>query len=159
MTERYRDATTEDIPALVELSDQRRQQYAQYQPVFWRPAADARERHEPFLRSLLTHDNVIAHVHERDDGAVDGFIIATLVSAPPVYDPGGQTCSIDDFCVADASDWATTGARLLDDAMAEAKTRGASQVVVVCGHLDQPKRTMLAGAGLTIASEWYVRPL
>jgi hypothetical protein len=159
MPDSFRAATTEDIPALVELSDQRRQQYAQYQPVFWRPAADARERHEPFLRSLLAHDHVITRVHERDDGAVDAFVIATLVSAPPVYDPGGLTCGIDDFCVADASDWPTTGTRLLADAMAEAKTRGASQVVVVCGHLDQPKRAMLAAVGLTIASEWYVCPL
>src|SRR6185437_6976674 len=143
MPEQYRAATAADIPALVALSDQRRQQYAQYQPVFWRPVADARERHEPFLRSLLTQDNVIARVHERGDGTVDGFVIATLVPAPPVYDPGGLTCSIDDFCVADASDWPTIAKRLLADVMAEAKTRGASQVVVVCGHLDQPKRTML----------------
>ena len=159
MPEQYRAATAADIPALVALSDQRRQHYAQYQPVFWRPVADARERHEPFLRSLLTQDNVIARVHERGDGTVDGFVIATLVPAPPVYDPGGLTCGIDDFCIDDASDWPTIGKRLLADVMAEAKTRGASQVVVVCGHLDQPKRTMLAAAGLTIASEWYVRPL
>lgn len=159
MPECFRAATNEDIPSLVELSDQRRQQYAQYQPVFWRPAADAREQHEPFLPSLLTRDNVIALVHERADGAVDGFVIATLVPAPPVYDPGGQTCGIDDFCLAEPADWAITGKRLLADAMAEAKARGASQVVVVCGHLDQPKRAILAAAGLAIASEWYVRPL
>lgn len=159
MPERYRVAVENDVPTMVELSDQRRQRYAQYQPVFWRPAADARERHEPFLRDLLARDNAIVRVHERGDGIIDGFILAMLVPAPPVYDPGGLTCSIDDFCLADAADWESIGRRLLDDVMAQAKVRGASQVVVVCGHLDQPKRAMLAAADLSIASEWYVRPL
>jgi len=51
------------------------------------------------------------------------------------------------------------GRRLLDEAVARAKERGASQVVVVCGHLDQPKREMLAACGLSIASEWWTRPI
>lgn len=159
MPECYRRATEDDISAMAELSEQRRQQYKHYQPVFWRPAADARTRHAPFLQTLLPREDIIALVHERADGAVDGFVIATMASAPPVYDPGGLTCVIDDFCVAEAADWTSTGQRLLADAMAAAKVCGASQVVVVCGHLDQPKRAMLAAAGLTIASEWYVRPL
>jgi GNAT superfamily N-acetyltransferase len=159
MTDGYRMAAADDAAALAELSDPRRQQYQAYQPTFWRPAADACERHEPFLRSLVTRDDVIALVHECGDGTVDGFVIATLAPAPPVYDPGGPTCSIDDYCVADPADWDTIGRQLLEYTIAAAKTRGASQVVVVCGHLDAPKRAMLAAAGLTIASEWYTRPL
>ncbi len=37
--------------------------------------------------------------------------------------------------------------------------RIADQSVVVCGHLDQPKRTMLDQMGYSIASEWYVHNL
>ncbi len=48
---------------------------------------------------------------------------------------------------------------LLDAASAKARERGEVQTVVVCGHRDGAKRAMLAAAGYTIASEWYVRPL
>ena len=43
--------------------------------------------------------------------------------------------------------------------MQQARQRGAAQTVVVCGHLDQPKRAMLAQVGFSIASEWYVQSL
>ncbi|PSR30833.1 MAG: hypothetical protein C7B46_17520 [Sulfobacillus benefaciens] len=36
---------------------------------------------------------------------------------------------------------------------------GAAQVLVVCGHQDTAKRTMLRDYGLEIASEWYVKGL
>jgi hypothetical protein len=41
-----------------------------------------------------------------------GFLIATLKPAPPVYDPGGPSCDIDDFAVTPAARWPTTGVRL-----------------------------------------------
>ena len=151
-----RKATQDDVSAMVELAEQRRIQYQQYQPTFWRKAADSRERHTPFLSKLVQDERVVALVSERN-GAIDGFLIATLVPAPPVYDPGGKTCNIDDFCVADDVDWEQSGKALLDETMREMKTRGAVQTVVVCAHLDEAKRTMLAEEGFTIASEWYVR--
>lgn len=151
-----RKALVEDIPAIVELSERRRVQYQAYQPLFWRKADDSRERHAAFLPHLLGRDNVIAFVHE-SDGAVDGFVIAALVPSPPVYS-AGLTCSIDDFCVAD-QDWAGVGQVLLDAAVQAAKERGATQCVVVCGNMDQPKREMLAAKGHTIASEWWAKPI
>ena len=153
-----RKATQEDVPAMVELAEQRRVQYQQYQPTFWRKAADSREKHTPFLSKLVQDERVVALVSERN-GVIDGFLIATLVPAPPVYDPGGKTCNIDDFCVAGDSDWEQLGKALLDEAMREMKARGAVQTVVVCGHLDATKRAMLAEEGFTIASEWYVRDI
>jgi hypothetical protein len=30
---------------------------------------------------------------------------------------------------------------------------------VVCGHLDEPKRAMLARAGYGVASEWHTKEL
>jgi hypothetical protein len=81
-----------------------------------------------------------------------------LTPAPPVYDPGGLTCQIDDFVVVTAARWPTTGVRLLRAGLAEAARRGAIQAVVVTGHLDQPKRQALQACGLEIASEWWVTP-
>src|SRR5438128_6163438 len=106
--EKVRRARREDAPAMVDLSEQKRIQYEAYQPRFWRTAADSRERQLPFLEKLIDSDRVIALVHEAA-GRIDGFVIASMVEAPPVYDPGGQTCLIDDFAVGAASDWATIG--------------------------------------------------
>lgn len=153
-----RKATQDDVLAMVELAEQRRVQYQKYQPRFWRNAANSRERHAPFLSKLVQDERVVALVSERN-GVVDGFLIATLVPAPPVYNPGGKTCNIDDFCVADGLDWEQSGKSLLAEAMHEMKTRGAVQTVVVCAHLDETKRDMLAKEGFTIASEWYVRDI
>jgi len=136
----------------------RREQYAQYQPLFWRPAADAQDKHRPHLASLIANDEVICLVSE-EAGQLTGFLIATLVPAPPVYDPGGLTCQIDDFAVITVSSWPTTGVQLLRAGLAQAARRGAVQAVVVTGHLDQAKRQALRASGLDIASEWWVRPL
>ena len=151
-----RKAQPADIPQMVDLSEQKRIQYQSYQPTFWRKAAAAREKQIPHFERVVSSDRVIALVHE-SAGSIDGFVIAALVEAPPVYDPGGLTSVIDDFVVADGRDWATTGLALLTEANREAKARGAVQTVVVCGHQDQPKRAMLAAGGFSLASEWYVR--
>lgn len=91
-----RKATQDDVVAMVELAEQRRVQYQNYQPRFWRKAVDSREKHAPFLSKLVQDERVVALVSELE-GSVNGFLIATLVPAPPVYDTGGMTCSIDDF--------------------------------------------------------------
>jgi GNAT superfamily N-acetyltransferase len=152
-----RKAGTADVARMVELSEEKRLQYQAYQPRFWRKAPDSQEKQLPHFERVLAADRVIALVHERD-GGIDGFVIATLLDAPPVYDPGGLTCLIDDFIAADEA-WDTIGAALLEAVDREAKSRGAVQVVVVCGHCDQPKRRMLSTEAFTIASEWYVRPI
>jgi len=135
----------------------RREQYARYQPLYWRPAAGVQDKHRAYLASLVASDKVITLVSD-DAGQVTGFLIATLTPAPPVYDPGGLTCQIDDFVVAPATKWPATGAELLRAGLAEAGRRGAVQAVVVTGHLDQPKRQALRACGLEIASEWWVTP-
>ncbi|GER90239.1 hypothetical protein KDW_44010 [Dictyobacter vulcani] len=153
-----RKVKSSDIPEIVDLAERRRLQYQEYQPIFWRKADDSREKHIPFLTSLLTREDVIFLVHE-SAGQIDGFIIADFVPAPPVYNPGGPTCRVDDYCTASANLWETVGQELLDEVIRLAKARGAAQNVVVCGHLDEPKRAMLRQHGYTIASEWYVREL
>jgi GNAT superfamily N-acetyltransferase len=135
----------------------RREQYAQYQPLFWRPAAAAPEKHRAYLGRLVASDKVITLVSE-EAGRLTGFLIATLNSAPPVYDPGGLSCDIDDFVVTPAANWPTTGVQLLRAALAEAGRQGAVQAVVVTAHLDEPKRQALRACGLEVASEWWVTP-
>jgi GNAT superfamily N-acetyltransferase len=150
-----RRAVPDDAAAIVDLAERRRVEYQGYQPVFWRKAADSRERHLPYIARLLGSAEAIALVHEGGE-ALAGFVIATLMTAPPVYDPGGPVCLIDDFAVAAAAAWETVGLGLLRAATAAAKERGAVLAVVVCGHLDEPKRAMLRAAGYGVASEWYV---
>jgi GNAT superfamily N-acetyltransferase len=156
MHNQVRKALADDVSAIVALSEAKRLQYQSYQPLFWRKAEDSREKQASFLQHLFQRDNIIALVHERDD-RIDGFVIATLVPSPPVY-AAGLTCAIDDFCVAE-HDWSGVGNTLLEAATQAAKERGAVQCVVVCGHLDQPKREMLSAFGHTIASEWWVKPI
>ena len=143
-----------DVDAMTEMAVARREQYAGYQPVFWRPAANAEQLHRPFLARLVEDRDVITLVSE-DSGLFTGFLIATIGDAPRVYDPGGRTCQIDDFAVT-PDRWATAGPLLLRSAMEQAAERGAVQAVVVTGHLDQPKRDALRSCGLSVASEWWV---
>jgi len=151
-----RIANETDLAAILELADARRRQYEIYQPAFWAKAPDSREKQLPFLAAQLQRENVIALVHETN-GQIDGFLIATLVMAPPVY-TAGLTCSVDDYCVAAPELWPTVGAALLEASAEAARTRGAAQMVIVTANRDRPKRTMLAGQGYTIASEWWTLP-
>jgi hypothetical protein len=143
---------------MADLAEQKRQEYRMHAPVFHRPKENAREVHEPFLASLVADEEKITLVHEDPSGSVDGFLVAVLVPAPPVYEPGGLTCLVDDFMVAHRRLWATAGAALLAEATAQAVQRGAVQSVVVCGPQDEPKRKMLLGSGHIVASKWFTRP-
>lgn len=152
-----RKAGPNDLGAIVALSEEKRTQYEPYQPQFWRKAPDSAATQLAFLQGQIQRENLIALVHERPDGVVDGFVIAALVPAPPVYAPGGLTCAIDDYWVAGGADWQGVGTALLDEAARLAKERGAAQVVVVTAGRDESKRAMLQGKSFTLASEWWVR--
>jgi GNAT superfamily N-acetyltransferase len=157
VSEQIRTAVQADVPAMTALAGIRRVQYARYQPLFWRPAAVVAGQHLAYLGRLVASDKVITLVSE-EDGRLTGFLIASLNPAPPVYDPGGLSCVIDDFAVTPAARWPTTGVRLLRAALAEAGQRGAVQAVVVTAHLDETKRQALRACGLEVASEWWVTP-
>ena len=132
----------------------RRRQYSGYQPVFWAPASNAEEVHKPYLARLISDKDVITLVSE-NSGTLTGFVIASIGDAPPVYNPGGRTCQIDDFVVKPGR-WKSAGTQLLRAAIELAASWGAIQVVVVTGHLDLEKREALKACGLSIASEWWV---
>jgi len=98
VSEQIRTAVQADVSAMTALASIRRDQYARYQPLFWRPAAVAPDKHRTYLGSLVASAEIITLVSE-EAGQLTGFLIATLGPAPPVYDPGGLTCQIDDFGV------------------------------------------------------------
>jgi GNAT superfamily N-acetyltransferase len=147
------------VDQLAMLADTSRRAYEPHAPVFWRPAAKAIELHRPWLAGLVEDESAGTFVHEGADGGLDGFIVATLVPSPPVYEPGGESAQIDDFVVTPPDRWVTVGAELLRTATAWAAERGAVQVVVVCGHHDEVKRQLLRDSGLFVASEWFTAPL
>lgn len=143
---------------MVSLAAAKRAEYETYQPTFWRKARDAEAQQTPFFLALLARENVVALVAEEED-AIRGFVIATLVGSPPVYDPGGLTCLVDDFTVSTSDRWPRVGKELLEEATRRAQEGGAVQVVVVCGQRDEAKRALLSQIGCSIASEWWTRPL
>ena len=152
-----RTAFVEDIPQMTLLAEKKRSEYEQYEPNFWRAAKDAAQKQAPYFRDQLGEEDTICLVAEYE-GQVTGFVIAKMVTAPPVYDPGSLVCMIDDFVVVAPDRWACAGKGLLQEVRRRAQSLGASLSVVVCGHLDEAKREMLRAAGFTIASEWYVSP-
>jgi hypothetical protein len=151
-------ATQDHVSRMVELSALKRAQYQTHSPIFWRPAADADRLQEKFFRGLLADPSWICLVHE-NAGGIDGFILARLIAAPPVYDPGGKVCMIDDFAVSDSSLWPTVGMALRDAAERKSSDAGAVVSVTVCGQGDGPKRTALQNSGAHVASEWYVHSI
>ena len=153
-----RTARETDIPLMVAMAETKRIEYEGYSPVFWRKAPDSSPKQELFFQRLLTSSDVIALVAEVEDILL-GFIIGTVTTAPPIYNPGDLVCIIDDFAVAKPQEWDSVGAELLAAVEREAKARGAVLSVVVCPQRDQTKRTMLQKAGAAVASEWYVKPL
>lgn len=150
-------ATEEDLGQVLAIAAARRAAYVEHQPQFWRPAPDAVERQREFLTALLGDDQTLVVV-ARSGAGVRGFAVGRCVPAPPVYDPGGLSCLVDDFAVAEPDEWPTVGPPLLDALRGWARTLGAVQLVVVTAHLDEAQRAVLAEVGLTIASEWWVGP-
>ncbi len=157
---KVRKATADDATAIAELIQLKRLQYATYQPTFWRVAADAVAQQAPYLRDVLARPDTIALAAEADDGGLAGALIARVRPSPSVYAPGGPTCVIDDYWLADPAAWDTLGRSLIAQASRMAKEAfGAAQLVAVCAQQDEPKRSMLRSESFTVASEWWTRPL
>jgi hypothetical protein len=155
-----RVARLSDVDRIADLAQQKRKQYAAYEPTFWRIAANALAIHRAYLAQVIQQESALCLVSDNGDGDIDGFIIGKIVEAPPVYDPGGPTCVVDDYWVQDGDRWDSVGEPLLAAVCREALRRFvASQVVVVCGHRDNAKRSLLARAGFHLGTEWYVQDL
>jgi hypothetical protein len=138
-----RELTADDVGWAAELMERRRQVYARYSPVFWRPAANATGLHARFLGRQAGAAGNVALRTDR------GFIIAQCRAAEGF---------VDDFAVDGDDAWATDGAELLLAAAGRlAAEGGPDQVRVVTAHADEPKVAMLAGLSLRLVEQWWVR--
>lgn len=139
-----------DIPFMVELSNKKRNDYSIVQPKFWRKAVDANTKQSSWFQEILPKDDYILLIAQDV-----GFIIGRLIKAPEVYDPGGLTVMIDDFCVKTPNLWLTVGSHLINEIKVIAKNKGATQILIVCGAHDEDKRQFLKNRNFLCTSEWY----
>ena len=149
-----RKSIISDIQKMVALSYIKRKNAEKAQQQFWKIASGAEEIQAKWFEELLARDDHILLCSE-ENGKVQGFIIGRLVKAPEVYDPGGLTLMIDDFCVAD-NKWDEIASGLIYQFKILAKGKGAGQILVVSGAWDNTKRDFLKNIGLSVASEWFV---
>jgi predicted acetyltransferase len=150
-----RQAVADDIPAMVELSYRKRREYEKAQPQFWQYVENAEDFQGQWFKDLLAKDDHRLLVAQSKD-KIKGFVMGRLIPAPEVYNPGGLTLMIDDFCVESSSQWKEVGGALLVDLKQWAKARNAVQTLIVCGAHDEAKRAFLKDIGLHVASEWHV---
>jgi ribosomal protein S18 acetylase RimI-like enzyme len=153
-----RKARASDIEATVELVEHDRRQRQKDQPLFWRKAVRSTAATRAFLDKLLTEPGTLFLVAV-DGSQMLGFLVAQKFPAPPVYDPGGDTYLIDDFCVLEPRHWLTVGEALLSHASTLIHEHGGVQIVVICAERDLAKAEMLRRSDLTIASNWWTKPL
>src|SRR6202050_4101767 len=140
-----RKAALADVPRIVALCQRKRQQYEPYSPVLWHESSEAFNYQTRFFEGLLTNPSWICLVHESYQW-VDAFLLAHIIAPPPVYDPGGKVCLIDDFAVEDPELWQTAGMALRNEAQRLAIKAGAAISITVCGQKDTAKRVFLAVA-------------
>ena len=156
MSVMIRKSRLSDIDNLVSLSKEKRLNYEKAQPQFWRYAGnDGDNLQKKWFMELLDDDNYLMFMAEKHE-MILGFIIGKLICAPEVYNPGGLTMMIDDFCVQSEDLWETIGSQLIDTIKIPSKVKNASQILVVCGAHDVKKREFLMNQNLSITSEWFV---
>jgi hypothetical protein len=135
---------TDDARWAAEIMERRRQVYAGFSPVFWRPARGVVDLHARFIRRLVADGS---NVCLRAD---HGFVIGQ--ARPP-------ECFVDDFALDEAGSWESTGRELLDELWRRMASDAITSVRVVTAKADHDKVAMLRAAGLTLAEQWWVRPL
>jgi hypothetical protein len=153
-----RKSTASDLETVVVLVERHRRQYQKYQPTFWRKAVNSAETTQSFFTKLLSEPETFFLV-ATEGSQLQGFLIARKFATPPVFEPGGETYLVDDFCVLEPHHWLTVGEALLSHASTLIHEAGAAQIVVVGADRDLAKTEMLRRSDLTIASNWWTKPL
>ncbi|MEM7326150.1 MAG: hypothetical protein AAF531_23885 [Actinomycetota bacterium] len=150
-----RPATEDDLEVIVQLSSGARDRLEITEPTFWRRHADADRNQRAWFDVLLGDDGHRILVSTDRDDTVDGFIVARAMDAPPVYDPRGRTCLVDDFV------WSTgeVAEALIADVRQWATGQGCTQLVVITAARDLDRRELLERTGLHPTSEWWTGPL
>src|SRR3954464_12564465 len=153
-----RPATASDLGAVVAIVEAQRRQYQKYQPTFWHKAADSAAASTTFFTKLLAEPQTYFLV-ATEGQQILGFLIARKFAAPPVFAPGDDTYMIDDFAVLEARHWLAIGEALLSHASTLLHEHGVAQIVVTCADRDLAKAEILRRSDLTIASNWWTKPL
>lgn len=147
------------IDSMVNLSHLKRKAYEIAQPKFWKYAGPkAEEEQMKWFKELIGRDDYIALVLSNKShisAHIEGFIIGRIMKAPAVYNPGGHTLMIDDFCVKNQQ-WENIGRLLLERIKALALQKNVTQLVIVSGAHDFEKKKFLEKNNLNVASEWFV---
>ncbi|MET0272116.1 MAG: GNAT family N-acetyltransferase [Phenylobacterium sp.] len=154
MSLNVRPATADDVAACVGLVEQARARLATYEPRFWRRADGTAAPTATWFAHLVAQADTTFLVAVEGDATV-GFLIGRPQPPPPVYDPGGPTVLIDDFCVQAPERWSDVGAALLEAARRVLSARGVAQIVVVCPAQDREKTALLDRSDLSLASTWW----
>jgi GNAT superfamily N-acetyltransferase len=153
-----RRATASDLDAVVAIIESQRRQYQKFQPTFWHKAADSAATTKAFFTSLLAEEPAYFLV-ATEGREILGFLIARRFPAPPVYVPGGDTWLIDDFAVSEPRHWLAIGEALLSHVSTLLHEHGSAQIVAVCADRDLAKAEVLRRSDLTVASNWWTKPL
>jgi ribosomal protein S18 acetylase RimI-like enzyme len=153
-----RRATASDLDAVVAIIESQRRQYHRFQPTFWQRTADAAELSRTFFSRLLDEPGAYFLV-AAEGRLILGFLIARRFPAPPVFEPGGDTYLIDDFAVSESRHWLGIGEALLSHVSTLLHEHGAAQIIAVCADRDLAKAEVLRRSDLTIASNWWTKPL
>ncbi|RON59225.1 N-acetyltransferase, partial [Pseudomonas fluorescens] len=91
-----RNASKEDALRCVELVEARRKEYENYEPRFWKKAANSAASTLSWFEKLFSDEHNVSLVAV-ENTLIVGFLIAREFPTPQVYDPGGATALIDDF--------------------------------------------------------------
>jgi hypothetical protein len=135
-----RQATPDDLEAIVALTAAARRRLAGWAPVWWRPAARADELHPMWLAHLMqAPEPVVRVVTDRGD------VIGCAVSMPQA-----RQWFIDDVAVVDDARWGDEGLDLL-----EAVTERPALTCVPTAHL--ARRATSLAAGLHHVSSYWIR--
>jgi len=153
-----RRATASDLDAVVAIVENQRRQYQKFQPTFWHKAADSAANSKAFFTRLLGEEQTY-YLVATEGSQILGFLVAAKIPAPPVYAPGGDTWLIDEFAVSEPRHWLTVGEALLSHVSTLVHEHGAGQIVAVCADRDLAKAEVLRRSDLTIASNWWTKPL
>ncbi|MGI9093268.1 MAG: hypothetical protein ACR2FF_07485 [Mycobacteriales bacterium] len=124
------------------LMQRRRETYASYAPVFWRPADDATPLHMRFLQRQIARDDVVGL------RTGHGFVIGQR---------HGDDGLVDDFAVDADERWLDDGRRLLNSAWRSLREKGAGSLRVVSAERDLGKNALLDSVGLSLAEQWWVK--
>jgi ribosomal protein S18 acetylase RimI-like enzyme len=152
-----RRATASDLDAVVAIIEAQRRQYQKFQPTFWHKAPDSAATTKAFFTTLLVDPDTYFLV-STEGREILGFLIARKFPVPPVF-ASGETWLIDDFAVSEPRHWLAIGEALLSHVSTLLHEYGAAQIVAVCAERDLAKAEVLRRSDLTVASNWWTKPL